>query len=639
MKTIFRKLWVLIASLWVSLSASAYDFEVDGIYYNVISQEDMTCSVTYKKLVWSEVSDFYTGTIRIPATVTYNNKNFQVTKIDLFAFNFCNELQELILPETIVSIDDRFEYCNSLVSITVHNDNPYYCSIDGILYNKAKTNLLIFPRARSGSFTIPESITTICSGAFEGCSSLTSVTIPNNVIDIDLYAFNGCRSLTSVTLPNSIKHIGDYAFSDCSNLEQINLPDSLYELNSGVFSECTKLSSISIPSYTYRIGENAFKNCKALKEIIIPENIKYLEGNVFDGSGIERCIINDSKDKIDMAFELHNQDASFYGSSIKYLYLGREFNAIKYETVYGFVKRSPFTGLNSLEEIVIGKYVDELPANTFTNNFITGYIPIGGGGGWEFEMHYETLPNLTKLTIKDNPDEYSTELELTTNVWGGGVTEKIANDSIIYDFKNVKTAIIERGNLRWEWESQEKRLDIFKEIENLKLNCHTVSRELLDSCTQLKTLTLGEDVSCIEDNAFRHTNELMDITIAADYPPCVSNGISGFSDKQFTYATVSVPEKSIQRYKEADVWKNFKNIKNINGIPTGIENIEEKSRTVSISAADGSIRVLGKDSNNLIRVFTAQGTKIAETCEDMIPNLSHGVYIVTVGTKSFKVSL
>jgi|GEM_PF-4710244 len=83
MKTIFRKLWVLIASLWVSLSASAYDFEVDDIYYNVISQEDMTCSVTYKKLVWSEVSDFYTGTIRIPATVTYNNKNFRTPKVHI----------------------------------------------------------------------------------------------------------------------------------------------------------------------------------------------------------------------------------------------------------------------------------------------------------------------------------------------------------------------------------------------------------------------------------------------------------------------------------------------------------------------------------------------------------------------------
>jgi len=97
-----------------------------------------------------------------------------------------------------------FAGCSSLTSITVTDGNTAFASQDGILYNKAKTILIQTPAGKTGSVTIPNSVTSIGAGAFMGCTGLTSVTIPDSVTSIGQQAFVGCTSLTSVTFAGTI---------------------------------------------------------------------------------------------------------------------------------------------------------------------------------------------------------------------------------------------------------------------------------------------------------------------------------------------------------------------------------------------------------------------------------------------------
>ena len=110
-------------------------------------------------------------------------------------------------------------------------------------------------------------MTSIGSGTFNGCSSLTSVTIPNSVTSIGNSAFNGCSGLTSVTIPNSVTSIGQEAFSGCSGLTSVTIPNSVTYIGSYAFSGCSGLTSVSIGNSVTFIGESAFSGCSGLTSV------------------------------------------------------------------------------------------------------------------------------------------------------------------------------------------------------------------------------------------------------------------------------------------------------------------------------------------------------------------------------------
>ena len=108
------------------------------------------------------------------------------------------------------------------------------------------------------------SVTGIGSGAFGGCSSLTSITIPDSVTSIGNRAFFGCSNLTSITIPDSVTSIGDWAFRDCSSLTSITIPDSVTSICYEAFSYCSSLTSVTIGNGVTIIGYGAFDRCREL---------------------------------------------------------------------------------------------------------------------------------------------------------------------------------------------------------------------------------------------------------------------------------------------------------------------------------------------------------------------------------------
>ena len=151
-----------------------------------------------------------------------------------------------------------------------------------------------------GSITIPStlggnSVTSIGSSAFSGCSGLTSVTIPNSVTSIGYNAFDGCSGLTSVTIPNSVTSIGDAAFFNCSGLTSITIPDSVTSIGSNAFSGCSGLTSITIPNRVTSIGSSAFSGCSGLTSITIPDSVTSIRDKAFyNCSGLTSITIPDS---------------------------------------------------------------------------------------------------------------------------------------------------------------------------------------------------------------------------------------------------------------------------------------------------------------------------------------------------------
>lgn len=137
-----------------------------------------------------------------------------ITSIEEYAF-YSSDLTSVTLSSSVANIDSEAFIYSSLTRINVASGNPYYSSIDGVVFDKAVKTLIVYPRARKGAYTIPAGVTSIGDYAFENCSSLSSITIPNSVMNIGTRAFDNCSSLTSITIPNSVTSIKSFAFVRC----------------------------------------------------------------------------------------------------------------------------------------------------------------------------------------------------------------------------------------------------------------------------------------------------------------------------------------------------------------------------------------------------------------------------------------
>ena len=179
-----KKVLVAFFAVLLPLVASAQTkVEIDGIWYNLIT-EAKTAEVT------SSDGTKYSGSITIPATVTYDGVAYSVTSIGEWAFYYCTSLTAITIPEGVTSIGgEAFAGCSSLTAITIPENSQLTSIGEGAFYYCSSLTAI----------TIPESVTSIGEGAFSGCSSLTAITIPEGVTSIGSFVFDGCSSLTAIT--------------------------------------------------------------------------------------------------------------------------------------------------------------------------------------------------------------------------------------------------------------------------------------------------------------------------------------------------------------------------------------------------------------------------------------------------------
>ena len=203
------------------------------------------------------------------------------------AFFSCSALTSLELPMTLEDVDILvIAGCKSLTSLSVTEGNPTFYSEGNCIIERESKRLIL----GCNTSVVPEGVTTIGKHAFQDAYQLSQIVLPNSVIEIEAYAFRGCSGLTSVTLSSGVTAIGDGAFAGCRSLESITVPEGVTSIGAQAFFNCEKLTSVSIPSSVTQIGSQAFGGCIALRGITFAGTVEQWNAISFGGALVQTML-------------------------------------------------------------------------------------------------------------------------------------------------------------------------------------------------------------------------------------------------------------------------------------------------------------------------------------------------------------
>lgn len=578
MKTIMFRFFVLGLMLISVLNIRAYDFEVDGIFYTIISTGDLTCKVDGAKS-----SDVLT----IPKEVNYLGREFTVVAIE--NINGCKDVKEVKLPSTVTSIYSyAFKSCKNLISINFEQVKAigYYAFSDCISLK---------------SIIISEGCD-IRPNAFENCIGLKTVIFNAEKVPMD--CFLNCSALELISFSDNLRIIDVRAFMNCGSLQYIKLPESVQKIEGDCFYGCESLLSLTIPSKVvfdkygpYEsflegcygletiewnapvIPRNAFKGCINLTNLVIGENVEsinlgsynaYYED--YDITFGDCCIKN-------LSF-LDGQEIIFLSSR------GTPWQVDKYTSkdYYGYYAELTLPFFENIEELYCNrKIIGYRTKDTYSKvrkltlgNKIYDWNDIGGNLNWG-NLEYLRSENLTPPII---PDRFTTDQYINMQVEVPMQSlEVYKNTEVWKNFWNISGVKI-------------KNVDEIV-LSNVNIDLH------VGETFQLNVTLIPED-NQDETIDWRSTNE----NIAT-----VSNDglVTG----------VSVGETEITA-SCGDVSATCK---------------------VKVLAEDGVDNIL-MDVDSLFSIYSIEGISLKKECSlEELNHLPKGIYIIVSDNKRFKISI
>lgn len=513
MKTITQKLWMVVAALCMSISASAYDFEVDGIAYTITSFSDLTVRVD--QLVNTDVTE-----LAIPKSVDYKNKTLIVTSIKDSAFEDNVKLTEVSLPNTINSIGNK-AFMNNLSLIGINS--PISLSYLGSEAFAGCSSLK--------TFYIPEGVKKIRDRTFYGCNALKSIELHTSINSIGEAAF--CNSgLQSITIPSSVVSIGDGAFAR-THLLEINLHEGIEIIPSECFKGCSELQKITFSSNV--ISSSAFENCIALQEIILPEGLTTIGERAFAGcDSLKEFAIPSSVTEIhpSILWDCQNIETLKIGIGLKGLpfYVDYADNVTQISTLGSYRrydKSYPKFNIDELYLRGVKKFIIEDSNETFS---LKG-----------FYLHGVSRPPF----IDTDLDYYYVGRPLV-NITGWSS----ASTSFYVEIK--------QGTGR---------------INKLEIGGKCTSVPFFYQ--KIDTLKLGANIKEFDlPNIYKE--DLVKIECLSVTPPTCKNVAYTFPTKVYTDAILCVPFGCKEAYAKAEVWKNFWNISEIDSTSGITELLNDK---------------------------------------------------------------
>ncbi len=541
----------------------AHDFIVDGICYNITSEEERTVEVTCNEDEKFAIKrKFYKDVVFVPEKVNYGGKEYTVTAIGERAFTDHEELLSVVMPNTILLIKNcAFSSCPQLKSITVpasvmeiepgafqilasltnlvvDEGNKVYDSRKGCnAIIKSKTATLQFG---CKSTVIPDGVEVIARNAFwpvpdRGVEPF-ALEIPGSVKVIKSSAFAGREWLNAIVLHEGIEVIEGWAF-DGTSIESLVIPKSVKRIDPSAFRNNPKLTSIKVKRgnkvYDSRKGCNAIiesagdRLIQACVETVIPEGVKVIGNSAFGGVDVPSVEIPSSVVKI--------ENGAFNGS-----------DAMKRVVVPGSVKSigsRAFSSCFGLEEIIVEEGVESIETSAFSNciNLRRVHLPVSlekiGNPDEKYRFLFDDCHLLSEVVIpEENPYFYC---------YGNAIIDK-------------KTLTVISG-----YALDQCRIDHgLRQYMPKK-----IASQAFAGFRLLTSVWLPESVEEIESYAFYACPSLRLIHCAGKVPPVLGDKAFVLNNYESDWnipieecVTVVVPEGALDAYRNAPGWKEFKRI-------------------------------------------------------------------------------
>lgn len=516
---------IIIMICPVVTNAQDGDFEIDGIYYVIKSENTVelsSCPFGYKNY-------FKSVDLVIPDKVENEGKSYKVVSIADGAFSNCGSLTSVVVPEGVEYLgNSSFLNCQRMKNITIPNTVK-------VIGHYAFSNCKALTEV-----TIPNGVTSIGDRAFRDCENLTSVTIPASVKSIgsDLFsfspsikslsvqegnsyydsrnncnaiiqkegnvllygsastiipntvdsiartAFNCCRGLTEITIPEGVKKIGEWAFSFCYNLRNVNISNTVTTIDNSAFEACSSLKSIFIPKGVSKIGNGVFANCGEISSIKVDEENKYYDSRencnaliCKDGDVLIRGCVNTS---IPNSVKTIGSYAFSNCEGLKSIIIPDNVIAIEL---------GAFSQCGDLEEIKIsgnvrtlGDYIAWECEKLTTLTLKEGLESIGRGA----------FSGCTKLTSIDIPKSVISIKD--DAFWGCGIQ-----------------SLLIPGNVKTIGDNAFKSCPLTS--MEIMGGVTSIGNDAFRNCTQLTSVTIPNTVTTIGKGAFQNCLGLMSVTI------------------------------------------------------------------------------------------------------------------------------
>lgn len=676
----------------------AYDFEANGIYYNVTSTTELTAEVT-------SGDNNYSGVVTIPSSVVYKSRTLNVTaigdgafsndkelievkipnsvtSIGYMSFRGCSKLTTLSIPNSVTSIDGfAFDDCTSLVDFRIEDGDgilsfdsgsylPYLfsnCPLKTIYIGR---NLSYTSNSTYGyspfyenqtieSVSFGNKVTSIPERLFDNCAKINNITIPSNILEIGKSAFYYCSNLSNITMNCSNTTIKEFAFYGCP-IVRVNIPNiyswcqinfEKYDsnplcYNSGnLYSNGVMIKKLVIPSNVTKIKQHAFRYCKGLESVVISNGVVSIENSAFCGCSnvisisIPSSITNIASDVFKNCTSLsdvHINDLSSWCN----IDFANEFSTPLY---YGNL----YLDNKQVTEIVIPNYINEIKAYTFGYCKLLKSVSIPCGVENIGKFAFIGCSELTDVNISNG---------VKTVGWGAfrecdglvNLTIPSSVESIDYYAFEGCTAL--------------RDLCIEDGEELLSLPCHDFAKRsgLFYDCP-LERLYLGRNLQYkadyrYENSPFYGRNLMQSVVLGKNVTSlkdcALQNcnaikemyiltetppivGANNFADYHYANTTLYIPLGTLNAYQNADIWKDFWEIVEMD--MTSVDNVFDKT-ALDFEFVTNGFKIQNINSGKLT-VYSSNGSvvkSIQNYCGETIV-LDKGIYIVDLNGQSVKV--
>lgn len=495
--------------LLTGITVSAQDFtyaSVGGISLNYSVLDEEN------KTCQVAVNTGLEGTVVIPEKVLYGQTEYTVTAIDSYTFQECG-MTSVDIPNTITTIGSgAFGDCYSLQYINIH-DIATWCNIKfGYgAFSSWTSKTLKLNGEEIENLVIPSSVTAIGDYTFQNCNNITSVAIPNSVTSIGQNAFYGCSKLSAISIPNSVTYIGSAAFSGCNKLTSISLPTSLTEINDVTFSGCRSLTSIIIPNSVTSIGNSAFSGCSGLTSINIPNSVTTIKVSAFSRCGLT-------------SIDLPNSITT--------------------------IEDYTFSSCDNLISVTIPSSVTSIKGGAFEDCW---------------QLPSIDLPNSITLI-----EDYAFS--------GCGSLQSV----------KIPASVTSIGRCTFKDCRNMTSIDLANSITS-------IGEEAFAYCMNLSAIDIPATVTSIGSAAFENCSSLRTIYYLNPTPPSIPANC--FDALNYQYATLNVTQDALEAYQTAETWKEFANIQ---GVPfTGIADVNAGNKNVNQNYYDINGRNLSTPTKGL----------------------------------------